>query len=43
MTVTDYLLLALLATLGLYTGYRLFVGWRNSTFRPKEEHANSRD
>lgn len=36
MTIIDYLLVCVAAAAAIYTVYRLFLGWRNSTFRQDE-------
>jgi len=37
MTVIDYLLIGSVAAAVVYTVYRLFLGWRNSTSRQDKE------
>ncbi|HZS17401.1 MAG TPA: hypothetical protein VFA51_05645 [Candidatus Udaeobacter sp.] len=36
MTIIDYVLISIAVVAGIYTVYRLFMGWRNSTFRQDE-------
>ena len=41
MTIIDHLLIGVAATAAIYTVYRLFLGWRNSTFRQDESRTES--
>jgi hypothetical protein len=44
MTIIDYLLIGGVAAAAIYTVYRLFLGWRNSTFQTDEsENAGHRN
>ena len=36
MTIIDYLLISVAAVAAIYTVYRLFLVWRNSSFRQDE-------
>ena len=40
MTIIDYLLIGGVGAAVVYTAYRLFLGWRNSTSRQDEERTN---
>jgi hypothetical protein len=40
MTIIDYLLIGSVVAAGVYTVYRLFLGWRNSTSRQDEERTS---
>jgi hypothetical protein len=42
MTIIDYLLLGGVAAAVVYTVYRLFLGWRNTTLRQEEERTSER-
>jgi len=42
MTIIDYLLIGVFGALTIYTVQRLFLGWRNSTFRQDEREKSGK-
>jgi len=43
MTIIDYLLLGIAGAAAIYTVYRLFLGWSNSTFQQESNRPERHD